>query len=354
MEETAFFDSQTGIEVSEANEIPPSVHPQETSLHLTDRRSYRSFLTSGIRKKIKFADTVYGLLDERDSKHRLQSFRTCRTNAWFVRHKVSGEIRVAAGRCNLRWCPLCIKTKRFIMRQSITPWVKSAKGTKFLTFTLKHSADSINDQIDKLYTSFQKIRRSKIWKKSVAGGLWFFQIKQSKTDELWHPHLHVIVDAKFMQQKTLSELWLSITDDSNIVDIRAVKDAKKAADYVSRYATAPCNLEDFTHEKAVEVVEALAGRRICGTFGTGKQIQLVPKKCPDADAWETLGSYFEVITNQGDNGRFDIIFLSWKLNQPDLNGVTLPPAPPPVEVAQVQEMPSTFKQAVFEWTEFYR
>ena len=273
-------DVQTTGEDREAVEAVPLVHPQETSHSFEYGSTYRDFLISGMPDKVARAERLYKILDERDLKKRIGQFRQCRSNAWFVRHKTTHEVRVASSRCNLRWCPLCIKTKRFIMQASIIPWVKAAQKPKFITLTLKHSKEPLPAQIDRLYKSFKLLRGRKLWKDRIKGGLWFFQVKWSAKSDSWHPHLHVICEGRYVNNRNLQSTWLDITGDSMVVDIRAVKDPKKTAEYVSRYATAPANMDDLSDAEAVEVFDAMAGRRVCGTFGTGKAIQLVPKKCP--------------------------------------------------------------------------
>jgi hypothetical protein len=341
---------QQGVPVNAVNGDAPLLDTQETTMQPKFASSYRDFLTSGIQPDIEFNEQVYTAIDERDEKHRRQAYNACRTSAWFVRHRVTGRIRVASSRCSLRWCPLCIKTKRFVMVRSLIPWVQAAKKPKFITLTLRHSNADLEFQVDNLYKFFSNLRRRPYWKKRISGGIWFFQIKKSKSDGLWHPHLHIIAQGRYVPHAELSDIWTEITHGSSIVDIRAVKNPKKASEYVARYASAPCRLSDLDLDDAVTVVDALHGRRICGTFGTGKEIQLVPQKCPDSDEWEFMSGFATVMYNRNRSDWHNEIYRAFVKED---FCYSYPENPPPAEVnllEQLQESPITFKQLVFEWS----
>lgn len=94
-----------------------------------------------------------------------------------------------------------------------------------------------------------------------------------------------------MDYRRLRELWYFYTGDSQVLDIRIVKDPKKVGDYVARYASRPCELSDLPDKQGIEAVTCLYGRRIAGSWGTGRCISFRPKKTPDAEAWEYMGSW---------------------------------------------------------------
>jgi hypothetical protein len=345
--------SYTREQADVVGEDRPYVHPQETTVPLQPSNNFRDFMISGQRAAVEYYQELYTQVDIRDHKNRTFAYTQCRSVAWFVRHVVTKEVRVASTRCNLRWCPLCLKTKRYIMKQTIIPWVKKQAKPKFITLTLKHSTDSLTDQLDRIYDSFRKLRKKPIWKKPISGGLWFFQVKKSATDGQWHPHIHIIVGGKYLPWDDLKKTWLEITGDSEIIDIRAVKDAKKTADYVARYATAPADLTQLPMDESIEVFDALAGRRMCGTFGDGKEIQLCPKKCPDADQWEEIGNFWQVMNSRFDSDQSLAILACWTAKKPLLIDIS-PPQPPPDAADTHKEFePQTYKQMCFDWSTFY-
>jgi hypothetical protein len=329
----------------------PSLDTEETSEHHAPSGTYRAFLISGCLKSVSNARTVIGVVGTGDPENRLKAYDNCRSNAWFVRHNVSGKIRVASSRCGLRWCPLCIKTKRFAIVQNVAAWMTPIVQPKFLTLTLKHSDSPLESQIDNLYKFFKELKRRPWFKKRVFGGVWFFQVKQSKTDFKWHPHLHILFQGRFIEHEKISQIWSQITHGSTIVDIRAVGNRKKAVEYVARYAAAPCDLNELPHNKAVEVASALHNRRICGSFGTAKIVKFTPKPPEDAADWIKLGNFSDIMRGSALNSFDEEIVNCWKSGQ---TCNVLPPNIPPPETKSEIITPDdviTYEQLLLEFYE---
>ena len=120
----------------------------------------------------------------------------------------------------------------------------SQMGTKahsFCTLTLCGKGEKLTDLIDRLYKCFRALRQHPLWTNAVRGGGAFLEVKWIDKFGRWHPHLHCIIDADFMDQGHLSTAWHSITRDSFIVDIRRVRDIKGQQRYVTKYASKPLN-----------------------------------------------------------------------------------------------------------------
>jgi hypothetical protein len=334
--------------------LPPTaggtqLDTEETSGKLGKSFTYRDFLASGVKGDILRAETIYWMWDNLESANRHGQLLQCRSHAHFMIHKTSKEIRVASSACGLRWCPLCIRTRRYIITQSVKGWLKKREKPKFLTFTMKHRTAPLAVQIDNLYKYFRAIRKHKAFKNSIKGGIWFFQVKRSKDDLHWHPHIHCLCEGKFVHHAELVKAWETITHGSKVVDVRAVKDIEKSAEYVARYAAAPCRLLNYDTDKALECVQALHGRRICGTFGTAKGVSLRPKACEDVEDWQELDSFFNIQNNVDNSEIAKGIYRAWITNKP-YDG-ELPAPPPKIDEAYKKEIdrPRTFVQSFFEF-----
>lgn len=313
------MDARTLIGDSETDfleDFLPQLDPIETTGRADQRSNYRDFLVQSCQKDITFNHQVYSCVDIIEMTGRAENYAGCRTYANFVRHKETGKVRVQASSCRLRWCPLCIRAKKQIIVQEVAGWLKTLKRPKFLTFTLKHREEPLRDTVKDLYKFFRNVRKTKWFKKNVRGGVWFFQVTKSKTDGLWHPHIHCLVDSNFLPKEELSELWELITGDSKIVDVRAVKDNAKTAEYVARYATTPCRLASFELHEAVEIVQTLHGRRICGTWGTGRVMSFKIEAPEDAADWERIGNFWIVWNDTINSGWCRIIKLAFIHDQP--------------------------------------
>lgn len=237
---------------------------------------------------------VYQYITDRGGHNLRKQYERCRTDAWVVQHEESLELRVASRKCNQRWCPMCQKTKRWIITNAVTDWAENKKHVKFVTLTLKSSPGTLEFQVSRLYDSFRRLRNSKVWRQSVRGGVWFFQLTINKQTRMWHPHLHILVDADYIKQRALSNRWLDITRDSKIVDIRKVHNVEDAAEYVARYATSPGNLLKCTVSDGASMVIGLKGRRLCGSFGNAKGLTLRPRGGEDHQKWRKVLSWFAV------------------------------------------------------------
>lgn len=218
--------------------------------------------------------------------------QNCRKFAWFVRNKVTKKLRVSSSRCKLRWCPICRDVERMIKTRACDEWLRVQEYPKMITLTLKHSDDPLELQINRIYKSFRLLRRRAYFQRLITGGVWFFQMTFNQRTEQWHPHIHCLVAGKFLPHARLKTLWHKITGDSNVVDIRPVKDLENASTEVARYATSPADLTAVSLEEAKTVHYATKHRRICGSWGSAKKVTLKPTLQDDGDEWEKVADFY--------------------------------------------------------------
>lgn len=312
------------------------VRNEETNRPTPSPVLYGDVLRQSCLDRYEAADAVYSHLDELRNQSKRFDMENCRTNAWFVRHSESGSVRIAANACHLRWCPICSDAKRNYICRSVTEWVSEQSHPKFLTLTLKHSDAPLDFQVDHLYQSFRSLRKRLEFRKKIPGGLWFFQIKRSKSDGKWHPHLHCLISGEYFPVNRLSRIWLEITYTSTNVDIRPIRDPQKASNDAARYAASPGSLVGLPLSMAVELVEAMHGRRICGTWGTARKVSLRPDPLEDKGKWISIGGWSKVMQNRATDQNARAIAYAYYNNQPleagididhlDPNAVRLHPA----------------------------
>ena len=304
--------------VSEQSERISStlLEPIETTVRQAPSNTLRQHLTRNNPAEIEASRHVYEILGGESPEKRIDRFDKCKSQAWFVRNSETGLVKVVSSSCKLRWCPLCANAKKYHLAEQVSEWLESVDKPKFLTLTLKHSTNCLSDQIDQLYKSFRKLRLFKEYKKLIHGGVWFFQIKKSKHDDLWHPHLHCVIDAKYIDHTKLWKTWLTITHTSKVVDIRSVKDEAQVAEYVARYAARPSDLAELQLGDQLELVTSLHGRRLCGTWGTARVVSLTPSKPQDSDDWKNIGSWWMVATMFDTDKRANHIWKAFQTNKP--------------------------------------
>lgn len=303
----------------------PRLDNKETTDPIDAIPSYGVSLRHSCQPQFSAAEQVYSYLDRRKDKSRVDRLRGCRSDAWFCRHKETGEVRVASNACHLRWCPVCSQSRRNYIAHSVAEWVGESDHPKFLTLTLKHSDAPLEWQIQNLYNYFRAIRKRREFKQRVKGGIWFFQIKKSKTDGLWHPHLHCLVEGLYLPKRELSRMWSQITYGSYVVDIRVVHDPQAAANDAAKYAACPGSLVDLSLTEASELVNSMNGRRICGTWGTGRAVSLRPTKQTDKDQWKCVGDWLFILNNRDTSPNARAILNAWKDKQPLEAGIDCNP-----------------------------
>lgn len=307
---------------SSAPPLSSLVHTEETSVQIDSTPTYGASLRHSCQPEFLAAKLVYERLDKYSHRHRDQILQSCRAAAWFVRHYETGEVKIASSSCKLRWCPVCARARRAYIAHEVAEWLDGSDHPKFLTLTLKHTSAPLDHQVTHLYKFFRELRRRKEFAKAVTGGIWFFHIKKSKDDGRWHPHLHCLVTGLYIPQRLLRRLWIQVTYDSEIIDIRAVHDYDKASSESARYAACPGSLAGLSLEDATEMVEAMHGRRICGTWGTGRAVTLRPKPIEDRHMWMGVGRWQAVISDYKTNHNARAILYAWKMNQILPDGIT--------------------------------
>jgi hypothetical protein len=142
-------------------------------------------------------------------------------------------------------------------------------GVSFITLTLCGANQSLAEKIDRLYKHFKALRNHPTWAENVKGGVAFLEVKWSDKAQRWHPHLHILAQARYIEKGDLTRAWFSISKDSYIIDIQRVREKAKVANYVTKYASKPLNTSfSNTPELLDEAVLALKGRRLAFAFGS--------------------------------------------------------------------------------------
>lgn len=205
------------------------------------------------------------------SASRISSFCACGACSWLQRReKPDGtlEHRISTSTCNDRLCTPCANTRSWRLQLALKSRMNS-KRLSFITLTLAGKDQGLTEKLDRLYKHFRALRAHPLWAEKVEGGAAFLEIKYNDKAKRWHPHLHIICEAGYIDQGELSDVWRGITRDSYIVDIKRVKDHAGAAAYVTKYASKPLNTSfSASTDLLDEALQALVGRRLALTFGT--------------------------------------------------------------------------------------
>ena len=268
---------------------------------------------------------------------RLARFETCGTNAYVCRAEDDPDcLTTIANFCNDRFCMPCARERSRKIAAALMNRER-LEEVKFLTLTLKASRMSLGDTVDRIWKKFTKLRGTAFWKESVEGGIAFLETHYIPDSDSWHTHLHTLIHACYMPHARLKALWLQITGDSDIVDIRWPRSSQNVMKYVAKYASKPMDTTAHAEqERLTEAIDALAGRRLYVQFGSWRNR---PLKDEDLKrGWIVICSLDELVQAAKRNDAHAIELLN-KLHCRDLqkvvddtplDGVSEPRAPPAV------------------------
>lgn len=292
---------------------------QSTSAPAAPPNFYREFALEPFKAEYQAVVDAYDSLFKIKVVQRLEK---CRMYGTFMRNKATGQVRVSSTSCHVRGCPMCAAAKAKRVAKATADYLADEPDAKFMTLTMKHTDEPLQLQLERITKYFRAFRRQKEISKRIKGGFWFLEIKLGK-DDLWHIHLHCLVISPWISQKELSALWLNVTGESYIVDIRKVKDAKTAANYAAKYASKPAELRYLPLTNRQQLIEATRNVRTYGTWGAVKKAKLLAKPVYVADEWQKLGSWRTVLNLLNYDKDASAIFRAWKTGEPLEDGISL-------------------------------
>lgn len=137
--------------------------------------------------------------------------------------------------CDLRLCPRCSirRAFRFITTHQVV--LDEMTDPKLLTLTFQSPQRLSKPLLKTYFKYFATLRRRKLWKDAVKGGL--ASLEFTYTHSGWHPHIHALIDSSYIPQRLLSALWKRITKGSYIVYIQKCDPSKgvyEVAKYVAK------------------------------------------------------------------------------------------------------------------------
>lgn len=230
-----------------------------------------------------------------EAENRRVRFDNCGSRAWVMQSMDDPEVfKVTCDRCRDRFCQPCA-TERARQIASCVGDFANGRELRLVTLTLRQTDNSIGEDVDRIYAAFTKLRRRVLWSKTQTGGVFFIEIKRRRGGDGWHTHLHVLTEGKWIEKRDLSRMWLEITGDSFIVDVKFCESGEDAARYVAKYAGKGVHGSCY-HDPDVlrEAIVAIRGRRLVGKWGSWRDLDLSAKA--DAAGWVGVDSLRRLIS----------------------------------------------------------
>lgn len=116
--------------------------------------------------------------------------------------KSCGHRHDATTKCNRKWCPSCAPKRGNERAAKLRVLIAAMKWPMHITLTVPNveMASAPRTLLRDLVQSFARLRRSKLWRENVAGGVAAVEVTD-KGNGL-HPHLHIVCDARWIALHT--------------------------------------------------------------------------------------------------------------------------------------------------------
>ena len=227
---------------------------------------------------------------------RLAAFDSCGCNARVWKNKTTGQVKIRSFLCHDRLCVPCANARAQVIKGNLRKKLATVPF-KHLTLTLKSNDTPLFDQRKRAMACFGALRGTAVWKENVRGGAAFFETTFNKATKRFHPHLHVIVQARYVPHEQLAPAWRKITGDSDVVWISPYTTSEQAIEDVGKYASKPMHksLRDDP-DAAAEFVRSLWRQRLVNCFGCWRGLHLLdPLDKIDKEQWQPAERLADVL-----------------------------------------------------------
>lgn len=273
---------------------PPeaSLDQDESPSHPVGNTYYRFRHSSWKRARVH----TYAALHRRGpDSAATRRFAECGLSA-FVQRSLDDptRYRITTNRCRSRYCRPCQAEKARLVAANLRAQIPTP-NLRLLTLTLRSTDRSLGSEITRLYASFSKLRRTKLWRRHVIGGLAVLETTLHDRTLRWHPHLHVLFEGHYLPHVDVRLAWHKITADSFVIDLRRIRGEQQIARYLAKYLTKTVEPNVWrSPDKLDEWIHATAGTKTILTFGTWRKLKLTAGPTSETD-WETLFSASDLI-----------------------------------------------------------
>ncbi len=285
----------------------------EQSLQATDRRETQRSpdpSQTGLQEVLHAPHAtartkIYRALDASyHSHHRRWASRiaSCGTAAAFFVDPDTGKVHPWISRCHHRLCPFCARARSAKVAAQIHNLLLPMARPSHLVLTLKSSDSPLETQLRDLQRYFAKLRRTPLWRHSVVGGVAVKEMTYNPDTAQWHPHIHAVLDAKYMPQKLLRRLWHEITGTAEVVWISAVTDRPNVARELAKYIGKPQHLATLDPQRIRDYATAIHLNRLVATFGNCYGRKVADQDIKDHNAPDTYRVSLAGLVHDAKNG----------------------------------------------------
>jgi len=221
--------------------------------------------------------------------NRIVAFESCGDSIRVLQSKDDENVyRLAGNYCRDRWCTPCALNRSRIVAHNVIE-LAGATRLRFATLTLKAEPMVLEQRLADLRAFFLRLKRTRLWKRSVSAGIACLEVKRYKTVEGWHCHYHILFQGRYILRQELSDTWKAITGTSDVVDVRLAKSRRNVVRYITKYVSKPLDTSYLRDDDLLdEALLALKGVRLIDTFGGWRGKPLT--ETSETGEWHDLGT----------------------------------------------------------------
>lgn len=236
--------------------------------------------TTGITRQTQAGKLMYGELWKGATIHKFsvaaklkdagmreeaEVLEDCHSRLIYAQCDSCRAVKVFRNRCDRFYCPECQPKLAKRRAASVAWWTVEVGQPKHVVLTVQNVMTLNRGHVDELKKWFTRLRHRKFCRNWRGG---FYSVEVTNEGHGWHLHLHVLVDARWIDAGELARQWAAVT--RNFGKIVKVKDCRKA-DYlaeVTKYAVKGSELAGWTPGQISDFIRAFDGCRTFGVFGS--------------------------------------------------------------------------------------
>jgi len=182
--------------------------------------------------------------------------------------RCAGEWVASTFSCKVRLCPWCARARAARLVAQFEPVLAGMRDPRYIVLTVRNSPiGELRPAIRHLFAAFNRMRKTTLWRSLVLGCVVVLEVTLNERENTWHPHLNVVYDGTFINQKELQTAWRRAARDESLI-MPWIKRADKATiQELFKYTLKPF---DFGRnpEAVSEFLGATRRMRLVRTYGS--------------------------------------------------------------------------------------
>jgi hypothetical protein len=217
------------------------------------------------RKATVHKNTVAAKLRLESYTEEADCLENCHTYYTVAQCGDCGAVRKFPNRCDRFYCPECAHHLQREREKQVAWWTRECKQPKHVVLTVKNIPHLTFLHVQEFRGWFTKLRRLKFARNWVGG---FYRIEVTNEGKGWHLHLHALVEAKWIDQPQLKNVWRRLTNGLGyIVKVMDVRQGSYLHE-VTKYVVKGHQLASWQPADIVTFLNAFQNVRTFGVFGS--------------------------------------------------------------------------------------